>query len=122
MDHGIPYCAKLLNVRKWLPVFLYIWFVTELSLIKATLQQLKPELVSRFQVSSLGLFGSIVRDDYSAQSDIDILVDFSNPVGIEFIDLANYLESRLKRKVDLVSRNAIKDQYYKLIEGDIIYV
>lgn len=96
--------------------------MTHLSLIKATLQQLKPELASRFHVSSLGLFGSIVRDDYSAQSDIDILVDFSNPIGIEFIDLANYLESRLNRKVDLVSRKAIKDKYYKVIEGEIIYV
>ena len=96
--------------------------MTELSTIKAALQQLKPELVSRFHVSTLGLFGSVVRDDYSSQSDIDILVDFSNPIGIEFIDLANYLERRLNRKVDLISRKAIKDKYYKAIEGEIIYV
>jgi uncharacterized protein len=97
-------------------------FVAPLSTIKATLEALKPELVSKFQVSSLGLFGSIVRDDYTPQSDIDILVDFSGPVGIEFIDLANYIEKRLNRKVDLVSRKAIKEKYFKAIEGEIIYI
>jgi uncharacterized protein len=96
--------------------------VTQLSTIKATLAQLKPELASKFHVSTLGLFGSIVRDDYSPQSDIDILVDFSKSIGIEFIDLANYLEKKLNRKVDLVSRGAIKDKYYKAIEREIIYV
>jgi uncharacterized protein len=96
--------------------------VTQLSTIKATLAQLKPELASKFHVSTLGLFGSIVRDDYSPQSDIDILVDFSKSIGIEFIDLANYLEKKLNRKVDLVSRKAIKDKYYKAIEREIIYV
>ncbi len=91
--------------------------------IKELLQRLKPELASRYSVKSIGLFGSIVRDDFSAaNSDIDIIVDFSKPVGIEFIDLANYLESHMKRKVDLVSRNGIKKNFYKEIEREIVYV
>lgn len=84
---------------------------------------MKPELVSKYHVKSIGLFGSIVREDFSAaQSDIDIIVDFSKPIGIEFIDLADYLERQLKRKVDLVSRNGIKSSFYKEIEQEIIYV
>ena len=87
------------------------------------MQRLKPELASKYSVKSIGLFGSIVRDDFSAaKSDIDIIVDFSKPVGIEFIDLANFLESQIKRRVDLVSRKGIKKNFYKEIEREIVYV
>ncbi|RYY77717.1 MAG: DNA polymerase subunit beta [Moraxellaceae bacterium] len=90
--------------------------------IKAILAGLKPELERRYHVQTLALFGSVVRDDFNAQSDVDILVDFSQPIGIEFIDLAEYIEQQLNRRVDLVSRNAIKEPYYKAIEREIVYV
>jgi uncharacterized protein len=91
--------------------------------IKELLQSIKPELISKYHVKSIGLFGSIVRDDFAnAKSDIDIIVDFSKPIGIEFIDLADYLEFQIKRKVDLVSRNGIKQNFYKEIEREIVYV
>ena len=54
--------------------------------------------------------------------DIDIIVDFDQPIGIEFIDLADYIEDRLQRKVDLVSKNGIKEKYHRAIEKEIIYV
>ncbi len=94
----------------------------QLSNIKQTLQQLKPELVKRFHVQEIGLFGSIVRDDFTAESDIDIIVNFSKPIGIEFIDLAHFIENKLRQKVDLVSKNGIKEKYFKAIEQEIIYV
>ena len=94
----------------------------QLSEIKQVLQQLKPDLSKRFHVQSLGLFGSVVRDDFSPTSDIDIIVDFDRPVGIEFIDLADYIEQRLQKKVDLVSRRGIKDKYFNAIEREIVYV
>jgi uncharacterized protein len=96
--------------------------VAHLSTIKSILKELKPELALRYHVNTIGLFGSIVRDDFTPQSDVDILVDFSAPVGIEFIDLADYIEKKLNRKIDLVSRKAIKDKYFKVIESEIIYV
>ena len=64
----------------------------------------------------------MVRNDFSPESDIDIMVDFSRPIGIEFIDLADELEAKLKRKVDLVSRKGIKPQYFNAIEPELIYV
>jgi predicted nucleotidyltransferase len=70
----------------------------------------------------LGLFGSVVRDDFNSNSDIDIMVDFSEPIGIEFVDLADELEVELKRKVDLVSKKGIKPQYFDAIHSEIIYV
>ena len=94
-----------------------------LNEIKRELSALKPELSGRFHVSAIGLFGSVVRGDFSpATSDIDIIVDFSQPVGVEFIDLANYLESKFHKKIDLVSRRGIKPKYYSAIEKDIVYV
>ena len=60
--------------------------------IQNILRQVKPHLAAKYHINTLGLFGSIVRDDFSANSDIDILVDFRRPIGIEFIDLADELE------------------------------
>lgn len=87
------------------------------------LNNLKPELERKYHISSIGLFGSVVRDDFSPlNSDVDIIVDFKKPIGIEFIELADYLEKVFQRKVDLVSKSGIKPQYLKAIESQIIYV
>jgi len=97
--------------------------VTTIESIKSILQRLKPELARKYHVSSIGLFGSVVRGDFSdAKSDIDIIVDFSKPVGIEFVDLADFLEAQIRRKIDLVSRKGIKKNYYQQIESEIVYV
>ncbi|MCD6010522.1 MAG: nucleotidyltransferase family protein [Flavipsychrobacter sp.] len=96
--------------------------MNQLTVIQNTLKQLMPGLVSRYHISSLGLFGSVVRSDFSSQSDIDIMVDFSKPIGIAFIDLANELELRLNRRVDLVSKKGIKPAYFSKIEQEIVYV
>jgi predicted nucleotidyltransferase len=96
--------------------------MTELTSIKQILTQLKPELTRKYFVNSIGLFGSIVRDDFTDKSDVDIIVDFSKPIGIEFIDLADYIESKLSKKVDLVSKNGVKPKYFHQIESEIIYV
>ena len=96
--------------------------MTNLSSVKQMLLQLKPVLREKYFVNSIGLFGSIVRDDFTNKSDIDIIVEFSKPVGIEFIDLATYMEVKLKKKVDLVSRNGVKEKYFYQIKSEIIYV
>ena len=65
------------------------------------LLQLKPALQKKYGVSSIGLFGSVVRNNFTPSSDIDIVVDFDCPIGIEFVDLADYLENKLNKSVDL---------------------
>jgi len=96
--------------------------MSELTSIKQILTALKPELRRKYHVASLGLFGSVVRGDFGPESDVDILVDFSKPIGIEFIDLADRLERVLNKKVDLVSKKGVKPTYLKFIESDIVYV
>ena len=94
----------------------------DLSTIKQIIQELKPELEKKFHVSSIGIFCSVVRNDFTENSDIDIIVDFSQPIGIEFIDLADLLEEKFHEQVDLVSKKGIKPQYFSSIENEIVYV
>lgn len=53
---------------------------------------------------------------------MDIIVEFSDNIGIRFIDLAEEIESLLNRHVDLVSKKAVKPKYYETIKDEIIYV
>lgn len=94
----------------------------DLSTIKQIIKELKPELEKKFHVSSIGIFGSVVRNDFSENSDVDIIVDFSQPIGIEFIDLADLLQEKFHEQVDLISRKGIKTQYFSSIENEIVYV
>jgi predicted nucleotidyltransferase len=97
--------------------------MTQLDSVVNAIRKIKPELSEKYSVSSIGVFGSIVRDDFEAgKSDIDVIVDFSKPIGIEFIDLARFLEETFKRNVDLVSRKGIKNKYFREIENEIVYV
>ena len=94
----------------------------DLNKTKNILSDLKPELIKKYPIASIGLFGSIVRDDFNENSDIDIIVDFNDKIGIEFITLADELERNLNHKVDLVSRGGIKQKYLNVIDPEIIYV
>ena len=92
------------------------------SHITKLLKDSKVDLITRYHLTSIGIFGSFTREDFHEDSDIDILIDYDSPIGIEFIDLADELEKILKRKVDLVSKNGVKPKYYEEIQKDLIYV
>lgn len=93
-----------------------------LNNIRDTLKNNKQRLTEKYGVSILAIFGSYGRGEEREDSDIDILVDFQKPIGIEFIDLADELEILLHNKVDLVSLKGIKPQYYQHIENELMYV
>jgi len=94
----------------------------DLSGIQTKLKLAKPKLASKYHIKTLGLFGSIVRNDFTDTSEIEILVDFNKPIGMEFMDLVNELEIILNRKVDLVSKGGIKSGYFREIQAEIVYV
>lgn len=96
--------------------------MTSLADIKSILKSNKQRLTDKYGLSFMAIFGSYGRGQQTEGSDVDILVDFQRPIGIEFIDLANELEKLLKIKVDLVSKNGVKPQYLKHIEQDLNYV
>jgi uncharacterized protein len=82
----------------------------------------KLNLIAKYHLKSIGIFGSFTRQDFRDDSDIDILIDYDYPLGIEFIDLADELEKILNRKVDLVSKNGVKPKYLEEIQKDLVYV
>lgn len=83
----------------------------------------KREIEARFGVRRLGLFGSHVRGQASLRSDIDILVSYNRDIDLfEFVDLREFLESRLRGKVDLVMESALKPAIGKRILAEVEYV
>jgi predicted nucleotidyltransferase len=91
--------------------------------IKSTLETVKPTLRERFKVKTIGVFGSYVRGEQKRRSDVDLLVEFEEPVGLfEFMDLEMYLSDLLGVKVDLVSKKALKPHIGKRILEEVIMV
>jgi hypothetical protein len=91
--------------------------------VKKRIKEYLPFLRSKYNVKKLALFGSVARGDEAPKSDIDILVEFSSPIGFfEFIRLENFLSDLLQRKVDLVTRNALKPLIRESVLKDAIYV
>jgi predicted nucleotidyltransferase len=71
---------------------------------------------NEYRVKSLYLFGSLARGDSSADSDIDLLVEFENPdlqLSKRFFGLLHYLEDVLGRDVDLLTVNSLKNPYFR---------
>ncbi|MEK6742923.1 MAG: nucleotidyltransferase family protein [Nitrospirota bacterium] len=80
------------------------------------------DLRSRHHVKKIGVFGSVARNEAAATSDVDILVEFEQPVDFfEFIDLKEYLEKLLGRRVDLVTVKALKPQLKEHILKEVVY-
>ena len=91
--------------------------------ILRTLREHKIDLQKKYPLKSIALFGSYARGEENPESDIDVMVEFSEPVGFEFIDLLEELEKKFQeKKVDLISREGIKPHYRPYIEEDAIYV
>ena len=78
--------------------------------IEDELKELKPFLQEKYSVKRLGYFGSFATGNQTDSSDVDILVELENPLGWDFFSLKEFLESRLNRNVDLVTKNALKEQ------------
>jgi predicted nucleotidyltransferase len=90
--------------------------------IKELLQKNKIDLMMRYNLRSIALFGSITRNEATEKSDVDILVEFEKPIGLEFVLLADELEEILGVKVDLVTPNALKPKMFEHIKQDLQYV
>lgn len=90
---------------------------------KNKLELLKPDLKERFKVKTIGLFGSYVKGEQKDTSDLDVLVDFYEPISLfRFIELEDFLTQQLGVKVDLVMRDALKPRIKDNILSEAIYV
>ena len=87
------------------------------------LARLKPDLVKRFGITRLALFGSTVRDEAKPGSDIDIVVCFDGPATSEkYFGVQFYLEDELGHPVDLVTDKAMRAELRPFIEREAVNV
>ncbi|MGC8880082.1 MAG: nucleotidyltransferase family protein [Anaerolineae bacterium] len=94
--------------------------------ILALLRQHYPYLAAEYGVKRIGLFGSYAQGQPGEESDIDLVVEFERPIGLRFVELAEYLEQLLGRKVDLLTPTGIRGIRIPWIaaeiERDLVYV
>ncbi len=90
--------------------------------ILAVLRHERARLFVKYGLKSMAVFGSATRDDFRPDSDVDIMVEFERPIGMEFFDLEQDLADIVSRKVDLVMRGAVKPHYMEFIQKDLRYV
>ena len=86
-------------------------------------RSLKDEISSRYKVIGLELFGSFVRNERHAESDIDLLVEFAEGADLfDLVGLSQFLEDRLQRKVDVVPRNALRAELKDAVFAEAVAV
>ena len=90
--------------------------------IEFKLKQIKPELEGKFHVSRIGYFGSYAQGRQTDNSDLDLLVEFSQPVGWNFFTLERFLEKTFGLSIDLVTQNALKNRIKESILSQVHYV
>jgi predicted nucleotidyltransferase len=94
----------------------------KLSEITSLLESHKKVMQEKYNIKTIGIFGSVARGDATDLSDVDILVEFDKPIGLDFVLLADEIENILGVKIDLVTPNAIKPKMFEYIKQDLIYV
>ena len=85
------------------------------------LKENKSQLQDKYQVNKIGLFGSFARDEATAKSDIDILVDMPSSFD-NYFDLKYFLEDNFKREVDLGKEKQLRLLIKEQISNEVIYV
>ena len=88
-----------------------------------TLREQLPHLRERYGVMRMALFGSFAKATPTDTSDVDLLVELSRPLGLEFVELANHIEEILGRKADLATfetfSRSLSSTRYRPIATDV---
>jgi len=91
--------------------------------ILSILKKLKNEIQSKYKVKNIGLFGSYINNMQKEKSDIDLLVEFEEDADLlHYMGLLLFLEENFNKKVDLVSKFALKEELREHILEEVIYV
>lgn len=85
------------------------------------LRQHQPELQKKYPIGKLGVFGSFARGEASVNSDVDIAVEITGPMGLSFVAMADEIEALIGIKTDVVPLRSIKPQYFASVQKDIVY-
>ena len=92
------------------------------SIVEA-IAKLKATVIREFRAELLGVFGSVARGDQTAGSDVDVLVRFLPEATLfDLVGLADYLEEKLNRRVDVVPVDAVRDEIRERVLKEAIPV
>ncbi len=87
----------------------------------AQLKALKPTIVARYKVREMGLFGSSARGQATETSDIDLLVEFEDEADLfDWVGMALFLEDALQRKVDVVPKQALREELREGVLSEVV--
>jgi uncharacterized protein len=93
------------------------------SEILEKLRELRHELKEQYHVRNIGIFGSYSRKHQTEQSDLDLVVEFDQPIGMmAFVHLKNLISDRLKIKVDLVTPDGLHPLIRDQVMHEVVYV
>ena len=91
--------------------------------IKSILEEHREELLQKYKVKEIGIFGSYVRSEQKKRSDIDILVEFEEPVSLlKLVSLENFLKEMIGINVDVVPKIDIRSELKENILKEAIYI
>jgi hypothetical protein len=91
--------------------------------IKNIIKKHEKELKQEYKVKEIGIFGSYLRGKAKEDSDLDVLVEFEEPIGFfKFLELEEYLSNLIGIKVDLVSKKALKPHIGKYILQEVVII
>jgi len=96
--------------------------VQNLDEVLARLRAALPDLQRRYPIARLGVFGSFARGEQRPDSDVDVLVELSGPLGFEYFDLADEIERALGRPISFVSPDALRPWWRDEIVPTVIAV
>lgn len=96
---------------------------TQKDRLLRVLRENRKKFISRYHIKSLGLFGSYIRNEQKAGSDLDVLVEFEElPSLFEFVRLQNELHDLIGIKVDLVMKDTLKPAIGKRILREVVVI
>lgn len=82
-----------------------------------TLKENLPELCKKYQIAYVDAFGSVARSEQNSESDIDLIIEFSEPrkkdISSRFFGFLHELEDTYNQKVDLLTEQSLKNPYLK---------
>lgn len=91
-----------------------------LEILRSNYREDMLEIMAEYGVRDARVFGSVVRGDATENSDVDIIVTLTKPLGLQFIALQNELSDLLGRRVDLLTDDAISAHFAPYIERDVV--
>ena len=88
-----------------------------------TISAVKPQIREQYRVKEVSLFGSFVRGEDKPDSDIDLLIDFDNDADLfDLIGVADFLENKLYRKVDVISKKGLRKELRDMVFREAIQI